>query len=89
MKGKWITTDKSVETPMFVMHFKVIRKKRVTLKISGLGYFFFTVNGKRVTDDLFTPAQTDYAPRDSARFLYPIHDTLTHKVFYLRRTFLI
>ena len=69
---------------MFVKHFQVEEIKRVTLKISGLGYFFFTVNGKRVTDELFTPAQTDYAPRDTAKFLYPITDTLTHKVFYLQ-----
>lgn len=83
MKGHWLCTDKTVETPMFVKRFSIENARRVTLDITGLGYFFFLVNDLRVTDDLFTPAQTDYAPRDTARFLYPIHDTFTHKVFYL------
>ena len=83
MKGRWITADKSIETPMFVKRFQVKSAKKVTLSISGLGYFFFTLNGKRVSEDLFTPAPTDYMPRETARFSYPIHDTLTHKVFYL------
>ncbi len=83
MNGKWICTDKSVETPMFVKHFSIHNAKQVTLSISGLGYFFFLINGRRVSKDLFTPAQTDYAPRDTANFLYPIHDSFTHKVFYL------
>lgn len=83
MNGIWICTDASVETPMFVKRFYANHAKRVTLSISGLGYFFFTINGIRISDDLFTPAHTDYAPRDTAHFLYPIHDRLTHKVFYL------
>ncbi|MBQ7364776.1 MAG: family 78 glycoside hydrolase catalytic domain [Clostridia bacterium] len=83
MIGKWITTSPEVTTPMFVKRFTVDSPKRVRLSITGLGYFFFTVNGQRVSRDLFTPAQTDYMPRDTASFTYPIHDTLTHKVLYL------
>lgn len=83
MNGKWICTDKSVETPLFLKRFLIHDAKRVTLTISGLGYFFFLINGKRISDDLFTPAQTDYAPRDTSDFLYPIYDKFTHKVFYL------
>lgn len=83
MNGKWICTDPSVETPMFVKHFSIYNAKRVTLSITGLGYFFYLINGNRVSNDLFTPAQTDYAPRNTENFLYPIHDRFTHKVFYL------
>ena len=83
MKEHFICTDTTVETPMFVKRFALNGTCRVTLDITGLGYFFFLINGKRVTDDLFTPAQTDYAPRDTSKFLYPISDCLTHKVFYL------
>ena len=83
MIGKWICTEKTIETPLFIKRFRANNVRRATLHISGLGYFFFLLNGKRITSDLFTPAQTDYAPRDTAKFLYPIHDTLSHKVFYL------
>lgn len=83
MKGKWITCEKEVQTPLFVKKIVLGEISSASIDISGLGYFTLFINGKAVTRDLFTPAQTDYAnTRDLRKFTYPINDTLTHRVLY-------
>ncbi len=84
MRGKWITCDRHVETPLFRKVFQVKDIASALIEISGLGYFSLRVNGEKVTEDLFTPALTNYAPRDTMRFHYPISDTLGSRVLYLR-----
>lgn len=83
MLGKWITCPPSVETPLFVRKFTVKAPRAAKILVTGLGYFSLSVNGKRVSDDLFTPAHTDYAPRDLSGFAYPIRDKLSCRVLYL------
>lgn len=85
MTGKWITCEREIETPLFRKKFNLANFESASIDISGLGYFTLIVNGRRVSDELFVPAQTDYAPsRDTASFAYPIFDTFTHRVRYLR-----
>ena len=83
MKGKWICALPSVETPMFKKTFEAQEIASARIDISGLGFFTLLVNGRRVTDDLFTPALTDYRPRDTSKFYYPIFDQFTHRVLYM------
>lgn len=83
MQGKWICALPEVETPMFVKTFQAEDIASARIDISGLGFFALLVNGKRVTDDLFTPALTDYRPRDTSKFYYPIFDRFTHRVLYM------
>ncbi len=83
MQGKWICALPGVETPMFVKEFEAQDIASARIDISGLGFFTLLVNGKRVTDDLFTPALTDYRPRDTSKFYYPIFDKFTHRVLYM------
>lgn len=72
-KGKWIGLDKAVGTDdpdaqhrilsarMIRNEFTVDKKiKRATAFISGLGLFEFYLNGKKVSDDVFVPAATEY-----------------------------
>lgn len=68
----------------------MVRKKfecrdieKAVVEICGLGNFFLYVNGKSVSDDLFVPAQTNYEPRDTSKFLYPIHDTMSYRIYYM------
>ena len=82
MLGKWICADPGVETPVFRKVFEANDIASAKIDISGLGFFVLTVNGRRVSDDLFVPALTDYRPRDTSKFYYPIFDTLTHRVLY-------
>ncbi len=83
MNGKWITCDKTVETPRFHKKFTAADIAAASIDVSGLGYFTLLINGKKVSDDLFTPAQTNYAPRDLSKFIYPIFDTIGCRVLYL------
>ncbi len=84
MLDKWITCSPSVETPLFRKRFNADSLASASLDISGLGYFSVLINGKAITDDLFTPALSNYSPRDGASFLYPIHDTMSCRVYYMR-----
>ena len=83
MEAQWITCDSAVETPMFRKTFTVGTVKKAEIRVCGLGYFSLRINGEKVTADLFTPAQSNYAPVDCTKFTYPIYDTLTARVYYL------
>ena len=84
MLGKWICTHEAVETPLFRKVISVRDIASAYIDISGLGFFFLKINGKRVSEDRFVPALTDYRERNTAAFYYPIHDTFTaHRVLYM------
>lgn len=70
MLGKWISCAECIETPMFRRTFEIKKIGKAKIKISGLGYFTLLINGRRVTEDLFTPAQTDYRDRDHTKFSF-------------------
>lgn len=58
--------------------------KEATLFITGLGYFEAYINGKRVSDEHFIPAMTDYEKRDLSKIHMPIYDTLSHRIYYYK-----
>ncbi len=79
----WIACDADVVTPRIRKTFALNAPVRAEIDVTGLGYFELYVNGKRVEEDYYVPAQSDYCKRDTASFAYPIHDTFTHRVYYL------
>ncbi len=84
MQGKWICTHPTVETPLFRKTVSVKDIVSAKIDISGLGFFFLKINGRRVSEDRFVPALTDYCARDTSKFYYPIHDSFTaHRVLYM------
>lgn len=80
--AEWITFD-GAEAPMVRKKFECRDVEKAVVEICGLGNFFLYVNGKSVSDDLFVPAQTNYEPRDTSKFLYPIHDTMSYRIYYM------
>ncbi|MBR3767872.1 MAG: family 78 glycoside hydrolase catalytic domain [Clostridia bacterium] len=58
--------------------------KEATLYITALGYFEAYINGKRVSDEHFIPAMTDYEKRDLSKIHMPIFDTLSHRIYYYK-----
>lgn len=54
------------------------------IEITGLGYFAVRINGMEITRDRFVPALSDYEKRDLSSLLYPISDTFTHRIYFLR-----
>ena len=53
-----------------------------TLYITALGYFEAYINSRRVSDEHFIPAMTDYEKRDLSGIHMPIYDTLSHRIYY-------
>ena len=83
MQGKWICTAPKVETPMFQKKVRIEKIRSAKIDISGLGFFVLRINGRRVSEDRFVPALTDYRERDTSKFYYPIFDQFTHRVLYM------
>ncbi len=54
------------------------------IDICGLGFFELYVNGEKVSPDVLTPVWTDYTPRPDRRLLYPLSDTMRHRVCFRR-----
>ena len=79
----WIACDADVVTPRIRKTFCLDAPVRADVDVTGLGYFELYINGTRVGEDYYVPAQSDYCARDTAAFNYPIHDTFTHRVYYL------
>lgn len=82
--AKWIGGCPECQSPVIIRPFSANSVKKATLYVTGLGYFEATINGKPVCQDRFIPLITDYEPRNLANFIYPLHDTTTHRVYYCR-----
>ncbi len=81
-KSLWLGTDKNYSSPIIFRSFYLESFRKVSLFITGLGYFDAKINGLPVTEQYFLPVASDYEPRDFAKFLYPINDTTTNKIYY-------
>ena len=78
----WIGADSGEVSPVIIRRFSVHSHKKAKLFVTGLGYYEARINGFPVTDGRFLPSVSDYAPRDFSRFLYPLSDQTTHRVYY-------
>lgn len=81
-RALWVSADTEAQSPVFVKRFKALKSKKAVLNITSLGFFNIVLNGKRINDEYFVPAVTDFEARDTKSFLYPISDTLTHRLYY-------
>ena len=82
--AKWLTAGKEEQAPCIVKQFNIGKAKNAVLDITGLGYFSFKINGRKITNDLFTPVFSDFRERDFNNLLYPINDKMTHRVYFCR-----
>lgn len=83
-KAKWIAATEAEQAPCIEKKFSVGKVRSAILDITGLGYFYAEINGKKVTDDLFNPVFSDYRARSLNNLLYPIADKMTHRVYFCR-----
>lgn len=84
LDAKWIACGKECETPLIAKEFFLDDPREGVIEITGLGYFELYLNGRRVSDDCLVPALSDYQDRDLTKAAYPIHDKVSHRVYYLR-----
>ncbi len=78
----WIGAEKQSVSPVFLRRFTVERFTKAELVLTSCGFFEAKINGRNVTDKLFLPVVTHYENRDMSKWIYPIFDTLTHRLYY-------
>ena len=81
--ARWIGCPASMEVPEINRSFILNKPSAAKIRITGLGWFVLYVNGRRVSEDVFTPALTDYEYRDRSHWAYPIFDYGHHRILYL------
>lgn len=80
----WVKAEDSCQSPIIIHNFCAEKPSEGYLEITGLGYFAVRINGMEITKDRFVPAFSDYEKRDLKGLLYPISDTFTHRIYFLR-----
>ncbi len=84
-KGKWIEEKSGCESPIFKKKFNAEDVKSAVIEICGLGWFELYINGKKVTDAMFTPAVSVYEQLGGRRLLYPLDDIfVSTRIYYCR-----
>ena len=81
-KCSWIGADKACESPILLRRFSVQHIKKASLRITALGFFEVKLNDQEITQYRFLPVVSDYEPRDFSRFLYPLQDKTTNRLYY-------
>lgn len=80
----WVKADDGCQSPVIIHTFQAEKPGEGYIEITGLGYFAVHINGMQITADRFVPAFSDYEQRDLSGLLYPISDTFTHRIYFLR-----
>ena len=57
--------------------------KKATIKILTLGFFEGYLNGKKISEDFYVPAWSNYVERDHSTMNYPIHDRMCCRAYYM------
>ena len=78
---KWIGANEHCQSPIITRKFFVQKVSVAKLTITGLGYFEATINGLPVSDWKFLPVASDYEKRDGTKFLYPVSDVTTNRIY--------
>lgn len=84
--GRPVSDDpkESAPAPHFRKSFRLdapVRKARAY--VCGLGYFELYINGRKVSEDVLVPSQTDYGLRTPRKLLYPFDASARTRVLYM------
>lgn len=82
--AKWLCPPGSPEAALFRSMFNAKKAQNAEITICGLGYFTLYINGKKVGDDEFTPAYSDYHDRPEMTLTYPLNDRRTHRIYCMK-----
>lgn len=82
--AKWIACGEECETPLICKTFFLEEPVSGCIEITGLGYFELHLNGRKISEDCLVPAFSDYHARPLKNLTYPISDTFSHRIYYLR-----
>lgn len=82
--AKWLGCGSETRTPLIRASFDAPKIQSAQITICGLGYFNLFLNGAAVSDDLFVPVTSDYAPRHITINGQPFDETLRHRCYCLQ-----
>ncbi len=83
--AKWILEESGYDAPLFQKKLVLSAVKSAVLEISTPGWGEVYLNGKPVSDALFSPPASNYEQVKGKRTYYPYNDTLTStRVYYCR-----
>lgn len=74
----WIQGGFRCESPLFRREFTAERVTSARLEICGLGFFHLYVNGKRMGEEEFVPAWTNFSSLLGCRAGYPVWEERSH-----------
>ena len=81
-QASWIACG-SMNAPIIEKRVHLSSPKTGRIQITGLGFFELYINGCKVSQDLFVPVMSDYRERELSKFLYPLQDKTSHRIYYL------
>ena len=80
-QAKWLEAEDVVRMPIFRKTFETGKVKKATINIIGLGTFVGFLNGKRISQDLFAPLNSDYHKRKMLVNGYPFDEELNYRMY--------
>ena len=82
--AQWVTSDPQHQCPVIRQTFELsAAAEAASINICGLGFFELYINGHKVSDDLFTPAHSDYCERHFTLNSGEFTEQLRHRVYFL------
>lgn len=82
--AQWLGFDGKTKTPLVRASFEAQGFVQAEMVICGLGYFELYLNGRRVSEDLFVPATSDYCHRDIRVKGQPFDESLRHRCYCMK-----
>lgn len=82
--ARWLMPQKDMDAAIFRSVFEAKKQEKAEITISGLGFFILYINGRRVGNDEFVPAFSDYHDRPDMALSYPLNDTFSHRIYCLK-----
>ena len=82
--ARWIMPQKDMDAALFRSTFNASKGEKAEITISGLGFFILYINGRRVSNDEFVPAFSDYHDRPNMVLSYPLNDMFSHRIYCLK-----
>ena len=79
--AKWLEAEDVVRMPIFRKTFQAGKVKKATINIIGLGVFVGFINGKRISQDLFAPLNSDYHYRRMVVGGHPFQEELRYRMY--------
>lgn len=83
-EAQWLCMKTPCDAALFRSEFECEKTENAEIIICGLGYFKLYINGKKVGNDEFVPAVSDYHQRPDMTLEYPLSDVQTHRIYCLK-----